>query len=78
MNENNLKLKRLLLEKDERQYRSYLGNVNTLNQMKQAFKDVYPALKEVNQGAKRRMAGMILDYEKDLDEYAIAWANVKK
>ena len=46
--ENDLKLKRLLLEKDERQYRSYLGNVNTLNQMKQAFKDVYPALKEAN------------------------------
>jgi hypothetical protein len=68
----------LLLEKDERQYRSYLGNVNTLNQMKQAFKDVYPALKEANQGSERRMAGLILNYEKDLDEYASAWVNVKR
>jgi len=46
--------------------------------MKQAFKDVYPALKEANQGAKRRMAGLILNYEKDLDEYASAWANLKR
>jgi len=46
--------------------------------MKQAFKDVYPALKEANQGSERRMAGLILNYEKDLDEYASAWVNVKR
>ena len=77
-NESNMKLKRLLKEKDDKQYRSYIGNVNTLNQMKQAFKDLYPSMKNGNQDQNRRLAGLIMNYQKDLDDYATAWANVKQ
>lgn len=43
--------------------------------MKCAFKDIYPALQETNnEGAKRRLAGLIINQEKDLAEYASNWA----
>lgn len=46
MHASNHKLTVLQQEKEHQQYKSYIGNVNTLNQMKKAFKDVYPTLKE--------------------------------
>ena len=76
-NESNAKMKRLLKEKDERQYKSYIGNVNTLNQMKQAFRDLYPSMKNGNPETNKRLAGLIMNYQKDLDDYATSWANVK-
>ena len=45
--------------------------------MKLAFKHMYPSMKNGNQDVNRRMAGLIMNYQKDLDEYANAWANVK-
>lgn len=46
--------------------------------MKRAFKDIYPALNEQNhEGAKRRLAGLIMNEEKDLAEYASNWAKSK-
>ena len=47
--------------------------------MKRAFKDIYPALKEDNnESAQRRLAGLIINQEKDLAEYASNWAKSKK
>lgn len=49
------------------QYKSYLGNVNTLNQMKQAFKEIYPSMKETDNGRKqKKMVGIIVNYERDI------------
>ena len=75
--ESNLVMKRLLKEKDDGQYKSYIGNVNTLNQMKLAFKDLYPSMKNGNPEINRRLAGHIMGYQRELDEYANAWANTK-
>ena len=33
-------------KKEQQQYESYISNVNTLNQMKQIFTDIYPSLEE--------------------------------
>ena len=57
-----MQLKRLLKEKDDSQYKSYIGNVNTLNQMKLAFKDLYPSMRNGNPEINRKLATLIMDY----------------
>jgi cytochrome c peroxidase len=61
-------------KRDEQQYKSYIENVHTLNSMKQAFKDVYPSMKEHDNGRKqKKMAGIILNYENEIKQYVDCW-----
>jgi cytochrome c peroxidase len=43
--------------------------------MKQAFKDVYPTMRENDNGRKqKKMASIILSYENEIRQYVDNWA----
>ncbi len=67
------KLDRATRLKEEQQYRSYVENVQTLNQMKLAFKEVYPSL--TNTRKSKKLVNIIMKYEKDIQEYVDNWAS---
>ena len=67
---------RLGVEKEEHQYKAYLENVNTLNQMKKAFKTIYPTMRQKDNGRKaKKLVGIIMKYEQDIQDYVDAWTN---
>jgi hypothetical protein len=66
-------LAKIAKDKEARQYASYLGNVETLNRMKQALKDLYPAMDDMG-GKKQKLVSIILNYERDIQEYVNNWS----
>jgi len=66
-------LAKIAKDKEARQYASYLGNVETLNRMKQALKDIYPAMDDMG-GKKQKLVSIILNYERDIQEYVNNWS----
>lgn len=42
--------------------------------MKKAFKDVYPTMKESDNGRKqKKMVSIIINYERDIQDYVNSW-----
>ena len=42
--------------------------------MKKAFKEVYPSMKEADNGRKqKKMVGIIMNYERDIQNYVESW-----
>ena len=50
-----------------------MSNVETLNRMKQAFKDLHPAMTNKDD-KKRKLARIIINYEKEIKEYVNNWS----